>query len=79
MKIVMYVAGMTFNGNTIKEGKSLGGSESAGYYVARELAKLGHDVTMFSSIQPEESKFYEGVLYVPIGERSDKVPLCSYR
>ena len=39
-------AGLKFNGNTINE-KALGGSESAMIYMAREMAKLNNDVTVY--------------------------------
>ena len=38
--------GLKFNGHTVNE-KALGGSESALIYMARETAKLGHDVTVY--------------------------------
>jgi len=75
MKIVFYVSGMPFNGDTIKNNKSLGGSESAGYYIAKEMGGLGNDVVVFSNIQSESAGQYEGVLYLPIGELSNQQPL----
>lgn len=73
MKIILYVAGMPFDGNTIKEGKSLGGSESQGYYVAKELARRGHEVIVFSNIQ--EPMQADGVTYMPIGKPTNQFPL----
>lgn len=48
MKISFYTRGTEFNGNTIAE-KGLGGSESAMLYMARELARRGHTVSVFCS------------------------------
>ena len=56
MHYVLYVPGMSFNGATLAQGKSLGGSESAGYYLARELARRGAQVTVFSHIAPPSSR-----------------------
>lgn len=47
-------------GNTIYE-QPLGGSESAVIYLARELARRGHQVTVFASGNPGT---YEGVTYL---------------
>ena len=63
LNIVLYVNGMNFDGNTLKE-KSLGGSETAGLCMARELAKRGHRVTMFSNT--EKAGKIDGVIYQPI-------------
>jgi glycosyltransferase involved in cell wall biosynthesis/2-polyprenyl-3-methyl-5-hydroxy-6-metoxy-1,4-benzoquinol methylase len=60
MKFSFLVPGMPFDGLTIGEA-SLGGSETAGYYVARALVARGHDVTVFSNgARPGK---YEGVEY----------------
>lgn len=64
LDIFMCVPGLPFDGDTIKKG-SLGGSETAGVYMARELAKLGHRVTMFSGVEREG--VFDKVRYVPIG------------
>lgn len=72
MYIVMNVLGLPFNGETLKT-KSLGGSESAGYYVARELAKRGHKVTIFTSSR--EEGVFEDVRYVWAGNVTQKEPL----
>ncbi len=74
MEYVLYVPGMSFNGETIARGNSLGGSESAGYYLARELARRGHGVTVFSQIAPDGGGCWEGVAYLPIGPRSEAAP-----
>ena len=75
MNIVMYVPGMPFDGNTIAAGKSLGGSETSGYYLARALADRGHSVTVFSNMQPGEGGIADGVSYMPIGQVSQQARL----
>ena len=55
MYIVLHVGGLPFNGDTIKR-ESLGGSETAGYYMAKELAAQGHSVTIFTN-SPDEGVF----------------------
>ena len=74
MNIIFYVPGMPFNGVDIEMGYSLGGSESAGYYMAREMARQGHGVTVFSAIAPEAQGTWEGVRYLPIGPVSPQFP-----
>jgi glycosyltransferase involved in cell wall biosynthesis/2-polyprenyl-3-methyl-5-hydroxy-6-metoxy-1,4-benzoquinol methylase len=44
--IGLVTSGLSFNGNTINE-KALGGSESAMIYIARELAALRNEVTVY--------------------------------
>lgn len=72
MQIIIHCGGMPFNGDTLKT-KSLGGSESAAYYLAKELADKGHDVLMFTN-HPEEGNF-DGVAYNYAGEVTEKTPL----
>lgn len=72
MHILMNCGGMPFNGDTIKT-KSLGGSESAAYYLARELAEKGHLVTLFTN-HPEEGIF-DGVQYRYSGDVTEATPL----
>ena len=62
MDITIAVPGIPFNGNTFK-GQSLGGSESAGYYMARALAALGHRVTVFCNTEPARC---DDVDYLPL-------------
>ena len=49
MHIVIHAAGLPFNGQTIPSGESLGGSESAAYFMAKELVELGHKVVCFTN------------------------------
>lgn len=72
MFIVMHCAGIPFNGNTIKE-KSLGGSESAAYYIAKTLKEKGHSVTLFTNCT--EPVKVDGVSYVPLGKPTEAHPL----
>jgi glycosyltransferase involved in cell wall biosynthesis/2-polyprenyl-3-methyl-5-hydroxy-6-metoxy-1,4-benzoquinol methylase len=73
MQIALYVSGMPFNGGTIPSGKSLGGSESAGYYMAKELRKLGHEVIVFT--ESKEIGTWDGVIYEYVGEHTERAPL----
>lgn len=74
MFIVMNCGGMPFNGETIAK-KSLGGSETAAYYMARELAKLGHRVSVFTNIEPAEEGVWEDVKYISAGPITERQPL----
>jgi glycosyltransferase involved in cell wall biosynthesis len=60
LKIVFYTRGSDFNGNTIDQ-KGLGGSESALLYIARELARRGHMVSVFCTCSQPGN--YQGVEY----------------
>lgn len=73
MHIAMHASGIPFNGETIPSGKSLGGSESAAYYMARELAKLGHRVVLFTADRRPGN--WDGVIYEWHGEMSEQYPL----
>lgn len=64
--------GMPFDGGTIEE-RSLGGSESACYYVARELARRGHKVTVFTAGEVEGE--WDGVRYQSAGQPTPEAPL----
>lgn len=52
--------GLQYNGNTLKE-RGLGGSESATILMARELSKIGFEVTIFNHCG--ETADYNGVEY----------------
>ena len=66
LDLVFVVPGMPFVGDTDRE-LSLGGSETAGLQLARELAKRGHRVTVFSTHPAGKSPGkYDGVAYLPI-------------
>lgn len=72
MDIVINAIGLPFNGETIQK-QSLGGSESAAYYLARELARKGHRVVVFTT-HPEEG-VWDGVTYVNAGDITAENPL----
>jgi glycosyltransferase involved in cell wall biosynthesis len=72
MHIVIYAGGIPFDGKTI-ETESLGGSESAAYYVAKELAARGNKVVMFTDCK--EGMVSDKVNYIPIGERTQAKPM----
>jgi glycosyltransferase involved in cell wall biosynthesis/2-polyprenyl-3-methyl-5-hydroxy-6-metoxy-1,4-benzoquinol methylase len=64
--------GMPFNGETVQT-KSLGGSESAAYYQARELAARGYKVTVFTT--SEQQGNWDGVDYLCVGNIAQDTPL----
>src|SRR3990167_6576968 len=72
--ISILIPGMPCQGDTL-DTKSLGGSETAGICLSRELAKLGHRVKVFSNCErPGE---YDGVQYNPLAmfmENYERVP-----
>jgi glycosyltransferase involved in cell wall biosynthesis len=60
LEIVLYTEGLPFTGDTLDH-QSLGGSETAFIYVARELAQLGHHVTAYCLCSKEG--VFDGVNY----------------
>lgn len=74
MFYVFICPGMPFKGDTISEGKSLGGSETACYYVAREIAARGHRVTLFTT-HPQATGQHDGVDYAFCGPQTPQHPL----
>ncbi len=72
MFITINCLGLPFDGDTVKT-KSLGGSESAAYYMALELRKLGHEVTVFSNT--DKGGTYDGVRYLSAGPQTEQAPL----
>lgn len=71
MFCVLHCGGLAFNGDTIKT-KSLGGSETAAFYLAKELAK-DHKVTIFTNSQ--ETGIFDGVRYEWAGNITEQSPL----
>lgn len=69
LDISLAVPGLPFDGNSAVTA-SLGGSETAGYYMARELARLGHHVRLFCNCTATGMKpgTYDGVQYYPLAE-----------
>ena len=76
MRIVFtpLIMGKPWCGATVYEAP-LGGSESAVVYLAREFARKGHEVAVFTHGQPGT---YENVKYRPVGELyAGGVPECD--
>ena len=71
MFITIHCGGLPFNGNTIEE-RSLGGSETAAYYMAKELAADGNNVTIFTNDVKEG--IFDKVRYVYAGTPSERFP-----
>lgn len=59
--------GLTYDGSTLQK-RGLGGSESAVILMAKELAKIGFNVTVFNDCESDESVpgIYDSVLYRPL-------------
>ena len=74
MRIVIGTQGLNFNGHTLEK-QALGGSETAVICVARELGKLGHDVTVYNNC--EQEGMYDGVEYINLSRWGDFVD-CGY-
>lgn len=72
MLITIHCGGLPFNGDTIKT-KSLGGSETAAYYIAKALAARGHRVTLFTNSQEEGA--FDDVKYIWAGNSTEQAPL----
>jgi 2-polyprenyl-3-methyl-5-hydroxy-6-metoxy-1,4-benzoquinol methylase/glycosyltransferase involved in cell wall biosynthesis len=73
MYIAMWCGGLPFDGDTIRQGKSLGGSETAAYYMAKELVNVGHNVTLFTNSQNVGK--YDNVNYECLGRVTQNTPL----
>lgn len=70
MKIaIIDIIGLPYDGTTVFN-QGLGGSESAVTFMARELAKLNFDVTVFNNCNIDHAKsgVYDGVRYLPLNE-----------
>lgn len=66
MKIaIIDLLGLTYDGNTLSE-RGLGGSESAVILMSKELANLGHNVTVFNNCIDSKASpgFYNNVEYI---------------
>lgn len=72
MEYVIYSPGLKWNGDTVKT-EALGGSESAAYYLARELAARGHRVKVFT--QHPGMCVADDVQYYPAGDATSEHPL----
>lgn len=72
LHILIHSMGLPFDGRSIK-GSSLGGSETAAYYQAVELAKRGHRVECWTTSQTNE--LIDGVQWTWIGNATAEHPL----
>lgn len=72
LDINIHALGMPFDGTTVAT-KSLGGSESAAYYLARGLAARGHNVNCWTGTQTDSQ--VDGVDYVGVGACDKDTPL----
>jgi len=63
------IVGMAYDGDTLNR-KGMGGSESAVILSAREMVKLGIDVTVYNACDEDDNKpgVYDGVHYRPLSE-----------
>ncbi len=77
MHVMFVCPGMPFNGDTIKSGKSLGGSETACYYLAKQVAALGNKVIVFTN-QQDAGGNHDGVDYGWCGPPNQRAPLGEY-
>lgn len=75
MRIFLYVPGLPFNGELIRT-QSLGGSETAGYELARALAGLGHEVTVFCNTPQAGAR--DGVTCQPLGAATPQAPFGEH-
>ena len=73
MFFIIHCGGMPFDGETIYK-SSLGGSETAAYYMAKELVRKGHRVIVYTNMTGEDRKI-EGVEYKSAGPITERTPL----
>lgn len=74
MFILIHCGGLPFTGDSIYS-QSLGGSETAAYYVAKGLAAKGHIVELWGNIPYEQENVWDGVRYCHIGQQTAAAPL----
>jgi glycosyltransferase involved in cell wall biosynthesis len=69
---IVDIPGMSYDGGTLDR-RGLGGSESAVILVAKDLVKIGFDVTVFNGCNEDDSApgTYGGVTYRPITDIAD--------
>src|SRR5882672_6652512 len=63
--IAFYIPGMAFDGELPLK-QSLGGSETAAWYLGRALAKRGHRIRMFCNLPGGRPGSWDDVQYFPI-------------
>ena len=66
---IVDIPGMSYDGNTINE-RGLGGSESAVVSIARELSKIGFEVTVYNGCNEDgcQPGIYDSVIYRPYSD-----------
>ena len=74
LDIVIHSMGMPFDRETISKG-GLGGSESAAYYKAKELAARGHRVKLFTMAPTSEPDFIDNLWFLSAGQPTHQNPL----
>lgn len=64
---IIDIIGLPYDGTTVFN-QGLGGSESAVTYMAKELAEIGFDVTVFNNCDIDHARpgYYDNVLYRPL-------------
>lgn len=77
MYVTFICPGMPFSGDFLQKRKSLGGSETACYYVAKGMAARGHKVLVMTNDQSADGK-HDWVDYSWIGPQSDRHPCGEY-
>jgi glycosyltransferase involved in cell wall biosynthesis len=70
---IIDVIGLTYDATTV-ETYGLGGSESAVIYMAKELSRIGFDVTVFNNCLDSRAKegVYDGVQYIDLSRLHQK-------
>lgn len=74
---IVDIPGMSYDGSTLSR-RGLGGSESAVILIAKELSKIGFNVTVFNGCDEDDSSpgIYENVTYRPIADIENDE--CNY-
>jgi FkbM family methyltransferase len=70
---IVDVIGLNYDGTTLSK-KGIGGSESSIISIARELVKIGFEVSIFNDCQTNETSpgTYDGVVYYPVTALGDR-------
>jgi len=70
---IVDIIGLNYDGTTLSK-KGIGGSESSIISIARELVKIGFDVSIFNDCISDDTQpgTYDGVVYYPITALADR-------
>lgn len=70
---IIDLMGMAYDGSTLEK-RGIGGSEAAVIQMARELQKIGFDVTVYNACDEEacQPSFYSKVEYLPLSDLGNK-------